>query len=250
MIVGGTKVPVPRLVRQRSLEHAVALPRACAAMWSSSRCCASAVITGPTSTDRRSGSPTTSSAIAPFSIGSTRSAMSSCRQSTRSAEQRWPARIEGRGQHVEHDLLGQRRGIGDQRVLPAGLGDQRGGLPSAPSRWASCRLIERATSVEPVNTTPATVGLPTSRAADRAVAGQELQRLARHAGLVQQRDGLGGDQRRLLGRLGDHRVAGGQRGGDLAGEDRQREIPRADAGDRRRAAGACRCEKSRRLQLA
>ena len=32
-----------------------------------------------------------SSAIAPFSIASTRSAISSCRHSTRSAEQRWPA---------------------------------------------------------------------------------------------------------------------------------------------------------------
>ena len=30
-------------------------------------------------------------------------------------------------------------------------------------------------------------------------------------------------------RLGQDRVAGGQRGGDLAGEDRQREVPRADA---------------------
>jgi hypothetical protein len=41
-----------------------------------------------------------------------------------------------------------------------------------------------------------------------------------------------GDQRRLLGRLGQHRVAGGQRGGHLAGEDRQRKVPRADANHR------------------
>ena len=45
------------------------------------------------------------------------------------------------------------------------------------------------------------------------------------------RDAGGGDQRRFLGRLGDHRIAGGERRGDLAGEDRQREIPRADADD-------------------
>ena len=38
-----------------------------------------------------------------------------------------------------------------------------------------------------------------------------------------------GDLRRLLGRLGDHRIAGDQRRRDLAGEDREREIPRADA---------------------
>ena len=36
-------------------------------------------------------------------------------------------------------------------------------------------------------------------------------------------------QRRLLGRFGNHGVAGRERGGDLAREDRQREIPRADA---------------------
>ncbi len=42
--------------------------------------------------------------------------------------------------------------------------------------------------------------------------------------------GHGGDHRGLLRRLGDHRVAGRQRGGDLAEEDRQREVPRADAG--------------------
>jgi hypothetical protein len=41
--------------------------------------------------------------------------------------------------------------------------------------------------------------------------------------------GQRGDQRRLLGRLGKHRVAGGQRRGDLADENGQREIPRADA---------------------
>jgi hypothetical protein len=34
-------------------------------------------------------------------------------------------RVEGRGDDIADDLLGQRRGIGDQRVLTAGLGDQR-----------------------------------------------------------------------------------------------------------------------------
>ena len=70
------------------------------------------------------------------------------------------------------------------------------------------------------------------RRADRAVAGQELQRVCGNAGLVQDAHGLGGDQRRFLGRLGQHRVAGDQRRRDLAGEDRQREVPRADADDR------------------
>ena len=38
-----------------------------------------------------------------------------------------------------------------------------------------------------------------------------------------------GDKAGLLGRLGDDGVAGGQRSCDLAEEDRQREVPRADA---------------------
>ena len=62
---------------------------------------------------------------------SVRSATSSCRQSTRSAEQRWPALSKAEGQDVAHDLLGQRRGIDDHRVLPAGFGDQRDRLTIA-----------------------------------------------------------------------------------------------------------------------
>ena len=76
---------------------------------------------------------------------------------------------------------------------------------------------------------------------DLAGARQERERLWRNARRVQNSDRLGGDQRRLLGGFGDHRIAGGERRGDLAGEDRQRKVPRADAGDdseRRRRAGA------------
>ena len=62
-----------------------------------------------------------------------------------------------------------------------------------------------------------------------AVADEQMECVARHAGLVQMAHGLGGDQRRLLGGFGQHHVAGGQRGGDLASEDGEREIPRADA---------------------
>ncbi len=54
---------------------------------------------------------------------------------------------------------------------------------------------------------------------------------------MQQLDGTRGDQRRLLGRLGDDRIAGDEGGCDLAGEYRQRKIPWRDAGDH--AARAC-----------
>ena len=58
---------------------------------------------------------------------------------------------------------------------------------------------------------------------------QQGQRIGRHAGLVQQRNHGLRHRRRLLGRLGGDAVAGHQRGDHLAGEDGQREIPRADA---------------------
>ena len=62
--------------------------------------------------------------------------------------------------------------------------------------------------------------------------GQQLQR----GGAARRRDGTAHrgcrDQRRLLGGLREHRVAGGERRADLADEDRQRKIPRRDADDR------------------
>ena len=71
--------------------------------------------------------------------------------------------------------------------------------------------MPRATSVEPVKATPATRASAVSSGADRAVAGHEMQRARRHAGLVQQLHRFSGDQRRLLGGLGDHGIAGGER---------------------------------------
>ena len=63
-----------------------------------------------------------------------------------------------------------------------------------------------------------------------------MQRARRHPGRVQQPHRLRGDERRLLGRLGDHAVTGRERGADLADEDREREIPRRDADERAAAA--------------
>ncbi len=55
-----------------------------------------------------------------------------------------------------------------------------------------------------------------------------MQHVLRHAGLVQQPDGTVGNQRRRRGWLGQHGVAGGERGRDLARVNRQREVPWAD----------------------
>ena len=50
--------------------------------------------------------------------------------------------VEGRGQHVGDDLLGERRGVDDHRVLAAGLGDQRHRRAVGAQAPASCVWIE------------------------------------------------------------------------------------------------------------
>ena len=199
-------------------------------MWRRIASCASAVITGPISVSSRSGRPTRSSPIAPRSIPSRRSAISSCTSRTRSAEQRWPATFECRGDDVGHGLLRQRR------ANPRSSRSVRRFRRSAESvrrriepPGQSCAGSTAPTSVEPVNTTPACPDVGDQRRADRPVARQQLQRAAWHPRLVQQPHGGGRDQRRLLRRLRQHDIAGRQRGGDLPDEDRQRKVPRADA---------------------
>ena len=61
-----------------------------------------------------------------------------------------------------------------------------------------------------------------------ADAGQEGEHAGRDARLVQDLDETQRDAGRLLRRLEEHRVAGDQRGGDHAGGDREREVPRRD----------------------
>ena len=137
--------------------------------------------------------------------------------------------VERGHQHVLHHLLRQRGRIDHHRVLAAGLGDQRN-LARHASAGASVRWMSCATSVEPVNITPRTRASPMSCVPTVSPRpGQKLQRRARNAGLVQQLYRMRRDQRRLLGGLCEHGVAGGERGAHLADEDRERKIPRADA---------------------
>src|SRR6185312_15655859 len=65
-----------------------------------------------------------------------------------------------------------------------------------------------------------------------AATGQERERLGRHAGLVQKAHRERSHERRLLGGLREHGVARGECRRHLAHEDREREIPRTDAGER------------------
>ena len=133
---------------------------------------------------------------------------------------------ERRRDDVVGHLFGQRRGIDDHGVDAAGLGDQRHDRAVLFSE----RAVDGAAGFGRAgegDTGDARIG--DEARTDRAVAGNEMQRARRHAGIVQQRNGKRGDQRCLLGRLGDDRIAGDQRGGHLAEEYREREIPRADA---------------------
>ncbi|VEA04253.1 Uncharacterised protein [Salmonella enterica subsp. salamae] len=61
---------------------------------------------------------------------------------------------------------------------------------------------------------------------------QQLHDARRYARFKQNSDALGGNQRCLLCRFRQNAVACRQRGGDLAGENGQREVPRTDADHR------------------
>ena len=136
--------------------------------------------------------------------------------------------VEGRGQHIADRLFRQGRGVDDHRVHAAGLGDQR--RDGAIARRQ--RPVDEGGRVVGAGKGHARQGgMGQHDLADpRAVARQELQHLGRHAGLVQQPHRFMGDQRRLLRGLGHHAVAGSQCGRDLSREDRDREVPRRDAG--------------------
>ena len=77
-------------------------------------------------------------------------------------------------------------------------------MASGAAVSASCFSISLATSVEPVKQTPAMRGSAVSGPpTDGPSPGRSCMHIFRHAGLAQQCDGARGDQRRLLGRLGD-----------------------------------------------
>ncbi len=122
---------------------------------------ASASITGPTWVDGSRGSPIASSCAAPAIIVTIGSATSSCTQSSRNAEQRCPAERNADVTTSSVTCSGSAVASTIIALMPpvsAISGTIGASLP------ASTRLIARATSVEPVNATPATRGSPTSAA--------------------------------------------------------------------------------------
>ena len=122
--VGATKVP--RAQPRRAAPRATAKPRArMASTWARISSRASALMTGPTSAESRSGGPTSSSRHR--RLDHLEHAVGDVLLQAQHAQGRTAlaGRIEGRSERVGDHLLGQRRGIDDQRVLAAGLGDQR-----------------------------------------------------------------------------------------------------------------------------
>jgi hypothetical protein len=104
---------------------------------------------GPMSVARRSGTPTRSSCIAPLSILMVLSAMSSCRNSTRSAEQRWPALSKAELSTSCTTCSGSAEESTIRAFWPPVSAISGMSQPSRAARSASVRLISCATSVDP-----------------------------------------------------------------------------------------------------
>ena len=141
--------------------------------------------------------------------------------------------VECGGQDVDHHLLGERRRVDDHRVHPASFGDQRRRASLSVEAAGDIALQQGGHFGGAGEHHAAHALIGCQRGADGfPAARQQLDHPWRHAGFQQDRHALGGDQRRLLGRFRQHAVAGRQRGGNLPGEDRQREVPRADTDHR------------------
>jgi hypothetical protein len=166
------------------------------------------------------GSPTLNSRAAPMIMASMGCATSSCRQSRRSAEQRWPAERKAEAMTSSLTCSGKRGGIHDHGIDAAGLGDQRhdgailGGERAVDGPSHRGRAGEGHARHMPMRDEPR---------ADGAVARHELQGGLGDAGFMQEPNRLIGHQRRLFGGLGDDAIARRQRRHHLAAKNGQGE---------------------------
>ena len=131
-------------------------------------------MTGPRSVESRSGPPIDSSAVAAFSMAMIRSAISSCRHSTRKAEQRCPAESKAELRTSATTCSASAELSTISAFWPPVSAISGIGSPSAPSLCASARWMIRATSVEPVNNTPAISGWAVSAAPTSPSPGSNL----------------------------------------------------------------------------
>ena len=144
-----------------------------------------------------------------------------------------PSTVESRSECFVNHLFGQSGRIDDHGVLPAGLGDEFDDLAIAQSE----RPIDGDAGVGAAGEHDAVnAGIADqSRADNLAIARNDVQHVWRNAGPMHEPYCAGGDERRLLGRLGHHGIACGERPGDLASENGQWEVPGRDR--REHAAG-------------
>ena len=135
--------------------------------------------------------------------------------------------VEGGGKYVNAYLLGQRGAVHNHGVLAAGFGDQHR-LAAA----AGERLVDEAGHFGGAGEHHAVDAFVLREGGTHvARAEHKLQHVARNTGFVHQLHGAVGDQAGLFGGFGHHGVAGSQCGHYFAGEDGQREVPRADGND-------------------
>ncbi len=138
------------------------------------------------------------------------------------------ARRDARHRFVEIGVA-----VDDDRVLPSQLRDHPLDLALAGAHAAGVFEDGQAHRPAPCEGHERDVGVSHQRGADvLSSTRQEGQRPRREPGRVERLDQQVGNGRRLLRGLEAHRVAGGQRGGDHAGGDGEREVPgRDDHGD-------------------
>ena len=140
-----------------------------------------------------------------------------------------PGALERRDDHVVDDLFRQRGGVDQHDVLAAGLRDQGHDGPIPPGELP---VDEGGCFHGPRKGDTGDTRVADEWAANPgAVTGQQVQHALGHARLVQQAYRFGSDQRRLLRWFGRDAVAGRKRGADLAHEDCQGKVPRADTGE-------------------
>ena len=138
-------------------------------------------------------------------------------------------RLEGGGHDIAHRLFGQGRGIHDHGVQPPGFRNKRR-MRRNLARHGPVDALRGGGRAGEADTRHA--GIARQKPADpAALARQQLKRMQGHARLVHQPHADSGHQRRGLRRFRQYGIARRQRRRDLPGENGQREVPGADAGE-------------------
>ena len=205
------------------------------------RSCASRSITGGTSVANSSAWPTSSTRIAPASRSSERVRRRLVHEHPRGRGALLAGVAERRVHDLRHHLVEVGVGVHDHAVLAAHLGHD-----PLHVALALGRLRGGAQDLEPDGARAGEGDHVHARVAHQrgprlAVAGQQRQRVARHAGRVERVDERSGARGRLLGRLQHRGVPGRQRRGGHAARESRAGSSRARSRRPRRAARSASC---------